>query len=126
MSKRRPVLEKRIQADIEVAIGSESDLLLLRNSCGLAKYIHEATGKMWHVPYGLGDGSPDLVGILRWKAIGVWFCLEVKCPGEKATAEQEKAHRIWRSFGALVFVVSSVEEARAALETAREVLMGVA
>lgn len=126
----RPVpqssLEKKIQADIEAALGSESDLLLLRNSCGAAEYIDEKTGKMWHVPYGLGSGSPDLVGLLKTRHLAAWFCLEVKQPGKSATEEQEKAHAIWRRFGAVIHVVHSVHEAREALECARARVIGAA
>lgn len=128
----RSPLEKKIQADIEAAIGSEPDLLLMRNSCGAAEYFDEKTGKAWHVPYGLGTGSPDLVGILLTSccgckrprcsigSVGRWFCLEVKRPGEEATDEQEKVHEVWRRFGAFVEVVHSVEEARQSLARARK------
>lgn len=61
---RRTSLEKSIQHDIELALGAEPDLLLLRNSVGEAKYYGN-DGKMFVVPYGLGDGSPDIVGLLR-------------------------------------------------------------
>jgi hypothetical protein len=135
MTARRPQLEKEIQSQIEIAIGSEPDLLLLRNSCGHAKFVNEEDGKTWHVPYGLGNGSPDLVGLLRRQfrhrsndarqvssplVVGVWFCLEVKVPGEYATPEQEKVHKLWRRFGAFVAVVHGVAEARAALARARD------
>lgn len=120
-------LEKKIQADIEAELGAEPDLLLLRNSCGAAEYLDEKTGKSWHVPYGLGTGSPDLVGLLRFRAskrgvLGLWFCLEVKQVGKDATDEQKKCHEIWRRFGAIVCVVHSVHEAREALRTARHAL----
>ena len=124
---RRSKLEKVVQREIELALGAQPDLMLLRNSLGLAKYVSD-DGKAFSVPYGLGEGSPDLVGILRscvqWNAfrtldVGRWFCLEVKAPGEKATDEQEKCHDVWRKFGAFVAVVDSAEAARAALERAR-------
>lgn len=142
MSGRRTTLEKQIQRNIEADLGAEPDLLLLRNSVGKATFTDEEKGEQFHVPYGLGVGSPDLVGILRLTikgrvcvsggkivghtkdhlALGVWFCLEVKAGDEDATDEQKKVHAIWRRFGALVFVVHSVAEARAALEEARRVL----
>lgn len=114
---RRSTLETEIQRQIELAIGAEPDLLLLRNSVGLAKYFDDKELKEWKVPYGLGVGSPDLVAILAPR--GTWFCLEVKCPGEKARPEQEKCHRTWKQFGAFVAVVHGVDEARAALKEAR-------
>jgi hypothetical protein len=108
--------ENALQRDIEAAIGAEPDLLLFKNSVGRARFA-TAEGRVFHVPYGLCVGSPDLVGILAPR--GRWFCREVKVPGEAATAEQAHIHDAWRSFGAFVRVVHSVDEARAALLAAR-------
>ena len=128
--KRRSVLEKRIQRDIEADLGAEPDLLLLRNSVGKATYVSEADAKEYHVPYGLGEGSPDLVAILHVSihgvVAGVWFCLEVKPPEGELEPEQVKCHAAWRRFGAFIDTVRSVEEARAALERARRHFNGKA
>lgn len=138
MSERRSELETEIQRRIQIEIGSEPDLLLLRNSVGQAKHVDEKSGTVFQFPYGLGVGSPDLVGLLRRPLrrivldgglhpvvsptvkIATWFCLEVKCPGEVAREDQEKSHAIWRRFGAFIEVVTSPKEARAALNRARE------
>ncbi len=136
MTARHSTLENEIQRQIEAGLGAEPDFLLLRNSVGKASYLNEESGKEYHVPYGLGVGSPDLVGILRVEAsrapsqrnvsldlyksaLGIWLCFEVKVPGEDAEPHQAHSHRIWRSFGALVYVVHSVVEARSALVEAR-------
>jgi hypothetical protein len=104
MTARRTRLEKVVQREIELALGAEPYM--------------DPDGGVFHVPYGLGTGSPDLVGILApW---GRWLCLEVKAPGEDARDEQEKCHRAWRRFGAFVETVRSVEEARTALQRARD------
>ena len=120
---RRSVLEKKIQRDIEADLGAEPDLLLLRNSVGKATYFSEADGKEYHVPYGLGEGSPDLVAILRVSIhgviAGVWFCLEVKPPEGELEHEQVKCHAVWSRFGAVIETVRSVADARGALERAR-------
>ena len=50
--------ETKIQNGIELAFGAEQDVLVLRNSCGHAEYTSKRTGKTFHVPYGLGAGSP--------------------------------------------------------------------
>ncbi len=134
---RRSQLEKKIQREIEADLGAESDLLLLKNSVGQAEYFNDE-GKEYRVPYGLGEGSPDLVGLLRVevlrpsrkgdtilqtaliRTVAVWLCLEVKPPEvKKPDPHQEKCHAIWRRFGAYVDTVHSVKEARAALERAR-------
>lgn len=113
--------EAEIQREVEAALGGEPDLVLLRNSVGRAKFFNEETGSTYTVPFGLGIGSPDLVGILRTPlGLGVWFCIELKVPGEHPTEEQRKCHAIWRRFGALVYVATSVDEARRALDDARQ------
>lgn len=112
--------ENEIQRRVMIALGAEPDLILFKNSVGRAKFISEETGSAHTVPFGLMVSSPDLVGILRApNGLGIWFCLELKVPGEKPTPDQVKCHEIWRQFGALVYVVTSVEEARAALADAR-------
>lgn len=119
--RKRTTLEKSVQADIEIAIGAEPDLLLLRNAVGKATYFNDEAHE-FHVPFGLGVGSPDLVAMLRVAtvpALAAWFCLEVKADEGDVDPDQENCHRIWRSFGALIFVVRSVTEARAALVSAR-------
>lgn len=106
--------ETRISALIRLDIGAEPDFQLLRNNNGMATY-----GKA-KVAYGLGTSSPDFVGqLFVMPDVSAWVCFEVKVPGEDATDEQKDCHKLWRSFGAIVFVVHSAEEARAALEYAR-------
>ncbi len=109
--------ENAVQRDIELAVGAESDLLLMRNNVGQAEHVNERTGAVYRMPYGLGVGSPDLVGILAPR--GRWFCLELKRPGEGPTKDQRSCHEVWKRFGAFVAVASSVAEARAALDQAR-------
>lgn len=113
MSKR----ENAIQRDVLAAIGAEPDLLLLRNNVGEAEHVNEDSGRIYRVAYGLGVGSPDLVGILA--PSGRWFCLELKQPGEKPRKGQRECHAAWRKFGAFVAVVTSVDEAKAAIQAAR-------
>lgn len=113
---KRTTLEAEIQRRIEAAIGAEPDFLLFRNSVGKARHVSR-DGEEFHVPYGLGKGSPDLVGILG--PSGRWVALEIKCPGEEATDEQKQVHTVWRRFGAFVAVVTSPDQARAALNEVR-------
>ena len=127
MSGRRSVLEKQRQREIEAAIGAEPDLLLMKNSVGVAKFFGD-DGKQFVVPYGLGVGSPDIVGLLRVSLCGglvaVWWCLEVKADGGELSPEQRKCHEVWSRFGAIVETVRSADEARAALERARAQFAG--
>lgn len=118
---KRETLEKKIQREVEAAIGAEPDLLMLRNSCGMAKHTSD-DGKTWHVPYGLGTGSPDLVGLLLTsRRVGLWFCLEVKALEGELSEGQIRCHEVWRKFGALIYVVRSAREAREALTHARSI-----
>lgn len=117
---KRATLEAEIQRRILAEIGAEPDFTVFKNSVGLAQHFDDKTGKAWKVPYGLGTGSPDLVGILHFgQCIGCWVALEVKCPGEEAEPHQAVVHDQWRAAGALVYVVHSAVEARMALATAR-------
>jgi len=121
---KRSTLEKKIQADIERALGAEPDLLLLRNAVGKATYVNDDAHE-FHVPFGLGVGSPDLVALLRVPSapsLAIWWALEIKSDEGDVDPEQEKCHRIWRRFGAVIHVVRSVQEARAALDATRATL----
>ncbi len=75
-----------------------------RNNVGK---LQDARGR-W-VTYGLGIGSPDLIGIVR--PTGRMLCIEVKVPGKDPEPHQECWHRAARAAGALVIVAHSVEEA---------------
>jgi len=114
-------LENKVQRDIELALGAEADLMLLRNTVGVAKFYNEKTAKRQMVTYGLGTGSPDLVGILydEFTGLGVWFCIECKAPGETSTVKQREVRQAWEAFGALVYECYSVNEARMSLDLAR-------
>lgn len=114
-------LENKVQRDIELVLGSQEDLLLLRNTVGAAKFYDEKTAKRRMLTYGLGVGSPDLVGILydEFTGLGVWFCIECKAPGESSTVKQLEVANAWGAFGALVYECHSAEEALQALEYAR-------
>lgn len=104
---------------IELALGAEPDLLLLRNTVGVAKHFGP-DGRTSTLRYGLGSGSPDLVGLLRGRdGEARWFCLEVKAKDGRISEVQEHCHDVWRSFGAFIAVVRSADQARAALEQAR-------
>lgn len=61
---------------------------------------------------GVGKGVPDvLVWIPAWSR---WVMLEIKSPGGKLNERQAKWHAEYT--GAMVFVVTSVEEAIAAVQ----------
>ena len=116
---RRATLESEVQRQILAAIGAEPDFTVFKNAVGVATN-YDAEGRPRKHPYGLGVGSPDLVGILHvGQCIGCWVCLEVKVPGEDADPHQAVVHDQWRAMGALVYVVHSAKEAIGALACAR-------
>ncbi len=109
--------EAAILREIMVAIGSEPDVLLMRNQVGAVERFDERTNSTRVERYGLGVGSADLVAILA--PSGRWFCLEVKSSTGRVEPEQTKWHERARRFGAFVAVVRSADEAREALARAR-------
>lgn len=116
------VREAEVQRRILLALGAEPDLFILVNSVGRASYVSDQ-GKPYTVPYGLGEGSPDLVAMLTGPdGLARWLAIEVKVPGEEPRANQVSAHKLWRSRGALVYVCHSADEALAALADARSIV----
>ena len=67
--------------------------------------------KRWGGGMGVA-GEPDIDACLRGRSLQ----LEVKRPGQKPTPLQLKRLEQWRQAGALVAVVSSVEEVKALLD----------
>jgi len=114
--------ENEIQREILRALGHEQDLLLIRNNVGQAEYVDRTTGRSQPVKYGLGVGSPDLIGFLRvpGRDLAAVIAWEVKRPGEHPTAVQRACHEAWQRMGVRVAVVRSVDDARAALAEARQ------
>lgn len=108
--KIKEVTEATIQKEIMAAIGAEKDLLLLRNNVGCLK----DENLQW-VRYGLGVGSPDLVGFLHSESHAKMVAFEVKRPGQKLSREQEETHEMWKRFGVRIAVVHSAKEAIDAL-----------
>lgn len=106
--------EARIQDEIRLALGSIHGLVVWRNNVGLARHFDPKTHETQTVKYGLANGSSDLIGVLR----GRFVALEVKRPGEKPTKDQEQWLSIVRACGGFAAVVTSAEEAVAAIERA--------
>jgi hypothetical protein len=105
-----------LQAEILAACGSLPGVLLLAN---VVKSVPNPYGP-GHLTFGLGEGSPDLVGAVDGRFIG----LEVKVPGEKPEPHQARLHAAWRAVGCFVVVVTSVEESLAAVAALRQPCAG--
>lgn len=100
--------ETILTRNIKIAINRTGRARLIRNNVGFSL---EAK-----LRYGLGLGSPDLVGCLIGS--GRVFALEVKTPTGRVTTEQLAWMRACRGLGGFVCVVRSVEEALLALDRA--------
>jgi VRR-NUC domain len=112
-----PGSETQLLAAIRDALLATGRCLLWRNNTGK---LQDARGR-W-VSFGLGEGSPDLIGILRARSpcahMGRFLAIEVKLPGKSPEVAQACWHRAAREAGALVIVAHSVAEALAGLEEA--------
>jgi hypothetical protein len=107
--KQRRVLERDIQAQIRACVNRLPFARVVRNNTGMLRDVRDVP-----VFYGLGEGSPDLVGAIRVhlvsrKPIGIAFGIEVKRPGKKPTPPQRAWHRFARLWGIHVIVADSAE-----------------
>lgn len=92
--------ESALSKDIRAALNATGLVRLVRNNVG----VDTAKG----VRYGLGNGSPDLVGVLT---NGVCFCIEVKTSNGRVSKDQEAWWRAARQWGVKGGVARSVQEA---------------
>lgn len=99
--------ESTILRQIRQAVNLSGKARLVRNSVG---YDSEA-----HVRYGLGVGSPDLVGVLRG---GRALALEVKSATGRVRPEQAAWLAAFERLGGVGGVVRSVEEAMNVIDRA--------
>lgn len=124
--------ESRIERLILREIGADPDVYLAKNEVGVgyprrvldmietalkarhpeAWAIVERILQRNRIAYGWGVGSPDLMGALGQRLIG----LEVKTPTGRLSPEQVTFHAAMRRRGLLVETVRSPEEARAVIE----------
>lgn len=105
MNKETPIMR-----EIRAALLKTGRVQIWRNNCGVATYGRAK------VPYGLGLGSADLIGIL--KGSGRFFAVEVKTPDGELKPDQRSWHASVRASGGFVCVARSVADALAALERA--------
>lgn len=101
--------ETDIQTEIRRALGRVPGLALKRNNVGLD------TGRQGRpVRYGLGKGSPDLVGVLTLageRPVALAFAIEVKGARGRPSRDQLLWHNQARERGMPVFICRSKDEA---------------
>ncbi len=108
------VSESRIQAEVRAVLSQrDATTRCWRNMVG-AGMIHGA-----YMTFGLGVGSADLVGIHKalitpemvGSYIGRFFAVEVKTPKGRLSDEQKAWAKTIQSFGGIVEVCRSKEDA---------------
>ena len=131
------VTEAQVEREVLLALGRQPGCLLLKNEVAgaylagptradleraLAPWGHLAVQaalavlQRHHRPFGLGKGSPDLVGVVDGRAIG----LELKAPDGVVADHQATWHEAARRRGMFVAVVRSADEALEAVARSRK------
>lgn len=109
--------EREIQHAIRLALAEHPDLVLWRNSAGVATFGH-GPGKQV-TRFGLIPGASDLIGILRLRAgdldpnqmIGRFVALEIKNARGRLSPEQERFLSLVQSLGGAAGVARSPSDA---------------
>lgn len=108
-------VETKLQQEIRLALGQESDLRLFRNQVG--QLPDPRTGR--YVQFGLAKGSSDLVGFktievtpeMVGQKLAVFCSIEVKTPKGRLTTNQESWLKCVRSAGGIAGVARSIKDA---------------
>lgn len=103
--------EAKLQNKILGRFGAMPGVLLMAN---VVKTVPNPYGP-GHLTFGLGEGTPDLVGSVDGRFCG-W---ELKVPGKQPKPHQDAVHRAWRAQGVFVAVVHSEDEFEASIARAR-------
>ena len=104
--------EAQILKEVMLAIGSQPDCRIFRNSVGQAR--DPRTGQ--HVRFGLTAGASDIIGI---GPRGRFLALECKSETGRATAEQLVFLDVVKRMGGIAGVVRSAAEAIQLVEANR-------
>lgn len=108
--------ETEVLHQVRAALMATGRVSLWRNNAG-GELVLPERGPRRFVHYGLGLGSPDLVGFLRGPSAR-FVGFEVKAPGGRLSKQQRLWHAAAHDGGAFVAVVHSPDEALAALDRA--------
>ena len=108
-------VETKLQQEIRLALGQESDLRLFRNQVG--QLPDPRTGR--YVQFGLAKGSSDLVGFktievtheMVGQKLSIFCSIEVKTPKGRLTTNQESWLICVRSAGGSAGGARSIKDA---------------
>lgn len=99
--------ESDILASIRLSLGRLPNVLLFRNNVG---GLYDKTGRF--VRYGLGVGSPDLIGFTVRDDRAIFTAIEVKAETGVVSPEQKNFIALVRKHGGIAGVARSVEQAK--------------
>lgn len=144
LRKAKPRLERDILNEIRSALAREPGVWIVRNNSGKTKSAEAIAGVVCRIvgirfmaaivaalraflgnphAYGLGIGSPDLVGTVSVvdgsRTYPVFFAIEVKRPGKKPTADQVAWMKAATERGVSCGVAHTVGEAMSILSGAK-------
>lgn len=120
--------EADVLRDVLRAFDGAADVRLWRNSVGTTEEWGagpRGTVQARHITYGLGPGSPDVVGVLTVGGVGVWVGIEVKSPTGRVRPEQAAWLAAGAARGMVTGVARSVDDARAIIAAGRARVEGV-
>ena len=108
--------ETALMKNIRCALNKTGRVRVVRNQVAKGWFSRTQGGaEAWYMTFGLGLGSPDLVGTLRG---GRCFCVEVKSSTGRVEEDQTRWHKSARAWGIFVCVARSEKEALDALARA--------
>lgn len=110
--------ETKIMLDAMGQINRIPMCRVFRNNNGA---LYDRNGRL--VKYGLGDGSADLIGSVFVGAFARPLAIEFKKPGETLDPDQEAWRDVVISLGWVYGMATSIEEAIAIVERARQNLL---
>jgi hypothetical protein len=119
--------ETTIQGEIIAALNRLPGVRVARNNVGktprpcaecMEELCRACEAKLKRpVAFGLGSGSPDVVGIYTHRGRAIAFAVEVKTPKGVASDDQKLWHAAMKRRGLPTFVARSPEEACTQVET---------
>lgn len=120
--------EADVLRDVLRAFDGAADVRVWRNSVGTTEeWGASPTGAAVarHITYGLGPGSPDVVGVLTVGGVGVMVGIEVKSPTGRVRPEQAAWLAAGAARGMVTGVARSADDARAIVAAGRARIEGV-
>ncbi len=105
--RARKQTETTIQQQVQMALAAIRDVYVTRNTVGR---LQDRNGAWWS--FGLGDGSPDLIGIYAHpRGVALAFGVEVKTAKGRVEADQKTWHAVMDRRGLPTFLARTPEEA---------------